>query len=134
MQSTTLSIGNPIEARCTKCRKNTDHIIVTLSEEKPERVQCQSCNREHKYRPPSVAKKTAVRQAVQRKDADRKEWELMCQNVDNSKARNYSMTESYKLKSLIQHPVFGLGLVQRDAGSQKIEVLFAEGKKVMRCK
>ena len=44
------------------------------------------------------------------------------------------MTGAYKTKSLVNHPVFGLGLVQRLSGLQKMVVLFADGEKVMRCK
>lgn len=53
--------------------------------------------------------------------------------MDSAKAKAYSMTDAYKLNSLIDHPVFGLGIVQRIIGSQKIEVLFEDGRKTMRC-
>lgn len=134
MQSTTLAAGDPIEARCTKCRKNTGHIIVTMADEGPVKVQCNSCSRQHKFRPPTAAKNPAVRQAVLHRDAERKEWELLRPNMNSAAATDYSMTASYKIKALINHPVFGLGLVQRVVGSQKIEVLFEDGKKTMRCK
>ena len=133
MQSTTLSAGDPIEARCTKCRKNNDHTIVTMGEELPEKVQCSVCNREHKYRPPSVPKKPAVRSAAPR-DADRKEWLVLQPTMDSAKAKDYSMMDSYKLNALIAHPAFGLGIVQRQVGTQKVEILFEDGKKTMRCK
>ncbi len=134
MQSTTLSAGDPIEARCTKCRKNTDHIIVTMAEESPVKVQCNACSRQHKYRPPTAAKKPAVRKAALNKDAERKEWEDLRPSMNSDKATDYSMTDPYKVKALINHPVFGLGLVQRVVGPQKVEVLFEDGKKTMRCK
>ncbi len=134
MQSTTLSSGDPIEARCTKCRKNTDHIIITVVEEAPVKVQCSCCSRQHKFRPPTAAKKPATRQASQPRDADRKEWERLRPSMNSEKAKSYSMTDAYKVNNLIDHPVFGLGLVQRLAGSQKVEVLFEGGKKTMRCK
>ncbi len=133
MSNTTLSVGDQIEARCTKCRKNTDHIIITLEEEAPLKVQCNTCERQHKYRPPTVPKKAATRKVVKPKDADRKEWEALQPTMDSSKAKTYSMTDSYKLKALIDHPVFGLGIVQRVIGSQKVEVLFEDGRKTMRC-
>ena len=133
MQSTTLSIGDPIEGRCTKCRKNTDHIIITMTEENPGKVECQTCSRQHKYRPPTAPKKPSVRQTAKPKDAERKEWEALQLTVENSKAKAYSMTDTYKLNSLVDHPVFGLGKVQRVIGSQKVEVLFEDGKKTMRC-
>ncbi|MCD6527080.1 MAG: hypothetical protein J7K75_08845 [Desulfuromonas sp.] len=134
MESTTLLAGDPIEARCTKCRKNTDHIIITMGEEGPVKVQCGSCSRQHKYRPPTVPKKPAVRRAVDPKIAERKEWEQLKPTMEDMKGQDYSMTASYKLNSLINHPVFGLGMVQRVVGAQKIEVLFEDGKKTMRCK
>ncbi len=134
MQDAPLTVGNPIEARCTKCRKNTDHIIITLEEEAPLKVECGVCKRQHKYRPPTRAKKTAVRQATLLKDAERKEWSQLRPGMNTAKATDYSMAAAYKVNALINHPVFGLGLVQRVIGSQKIEVLFEDGRKVMRCK
>jgi hypothetical protein len=128
-----LSVGDQIEARCTKCRKNNDHTIITLEEGAPLKVQCSVCTRQHKYRLPTVPKKAATRKTVKPKDADRKEWEALQPTLDSSKAKTYSMTDSYKLKALIDHPVFGLGIVQRVIGSQKVEVLFEDGKKTMRC-
>lgn len=134
MQSATLSTGDPIEARCTKCRKNTDHIVVTMGEEGPVKVQCTSCNREHKYRPPTAAKKPAARRIVDPKAAERKEWQDLRSSMHEADAVDYSMTASYKAQALLKHPVFGLGVVERVIGPQKIEVLFEDGRKIMRCK
>ena len=134
MQSTTLSAGDPIEARCTKCRKNTDHTIITMAEEGPVKVQCSNCNRQHKYRPPTAARKPAARRTVDPKAAERKEWEALRPSMNIANAIDYSMTAAYKVKALINHPVFGIGVVERVVGPQKIEVLFEDGKKTMRCK
>ncbi|MEZ4599500.1 MAG: hypothetical protein R2940_06900 [Syntrophotaleaceae bacterium] len=134
MQSITPSTGDPIKARCTKCRKNTDHVVITMSEEGPVNVQCKICSRQHHYRPPTAEKKPAVRQSVQPRDAECKEWQDLRPRLNGSAATDYSMTSSYKVKDLIDHPVFGIGIVQRVAGPQKIEVLFEAGKKMMRCK
>mgnify|MGYP001048103249 FL=1 len=134
MESKPLSAGDPIEARCTKCRKNTNHIVIAMVEEAPAKVQCNTCSREHKFRPPTVPKKPTALRTVQPKEAERNEWELLRPGMNTAKATDYSMTDAYKVKALINHPVFGIGLVQRLAGSQKIEVLFQDGKKLMRCK
>lgn len=134
MQSAVHSVGEQLEARCTKCRKNTLHTIITLAEEAPGKVQCSGCSREHKFRPPTVPKKPAVRRSVNHRDAERKEWKTLRPNMNSDKAMDYSMTAAFKVKNLIKHPVFGLGLVQRVVGPQKVEVLFEDGKKTMRCK
>ena len=134
MQNATLSSGDQIEARCTKCRKNNDHIIISMAEELPAKVQCNVCSRQHKYRPPIAAKKPAVRRTVDPKAAERKEWQALQPSMVEAKATDYSMLAAYKANALIKHKVFGLGLVQRVVGPQKVEVLFEDGKKTMRCK
>jgi hypothetical protein len=134
MQSPTLSAGDPIEARCTKCRKITNHIIVAMTEKGPVKVQCNTCSGQHKYRSPAAPKKPTVRRTVDPKDSERKEWVTLRPDMNLAKATDYSMTATYKVKALINHPIFGVGLVQRVVGSQKVEVLFEDGRKTMRCK
>ncbi len=129
-----LVAGDPIEARCTKCRANNPHVIITMADDSPLKVQCDVCSRQHKYRLPSAPKKPSVRRVVDPKVAERKEWELLRPEMNEKDAKDYSMTGSFKVDSLIKHATFGLGVVQRVAGTQKIEVLFEDGKKLMRCK
>lgn len=134
MQTNTLSAGDAIEARCTKCRKNTKHMIIAMANEGPVKVKCDICDRQHDYRPPTLAKSPARKGAAKSKDADQREWETLRPGMNPAEAKNYSMNATYKVNSLINHPVFGLGLVMRVSGPQKIEVLFENGKKTMRCK
>jgi len=134
MSKPDLVIGAAVTARCTKCRSNSEHIVLTLDEAVPVKVQCQVCNRQHKYRPPAKVKPPVVSQALQQKAAEGREWEQLRPGMDSAKAAVYSMSASYKVNSLISHPQFGLGVVQRVAGPQKVEVLFEGGRKVMRCK
>lgn len=133
MENASLSVGDPIEGRCTKCRKNTDHVIVTLAEDGPGKVQCTVCSREHKYRPPTAARKSAARRTIDPKEAERQEWQALQPTMDSAKATAYSMDAAYKVNALISHPKFGLGVVQRVVGPQKMEVLFEDGLKMMRC-
>jgi len=122
------ALGDPIQARCTKCRKITPHTIIAMNDELPAEVECSKC--QHK----SAARKPVDRRPVDPKKAAREEWANLRPNMDGSRAADYSMTAAYKVKSLVNHPVFGLGLVQRQSGLQKMIVLFADGEKVMRCK
>jgi len=134
MQSTTLSAGDPIEARCTKCRKNTNHIVVAMTAEGPAKVQCNTCSGQHKYRSPTAVKKPAVRRTVDPKIAEKKQWDELLPTLSGKQQTDYSMTTAFKVGSLMKHPVFGLGLVQSLGGPRKIIVLFEDGMKTMRCK
>jgi len=128
MSSKSLTTGDPIQVRCTQCRKITGHTIVAMAGEQPAEVQCNKCQ----YT--SAARKTAARRAVDPQKSEREAWAAMRPGMDSARAADYSMTAAYKVKSLVNHPVFGLGLVQRLSGLQKMVVLFADGEKVMRCK
>lgn len=134
MEISALTPGDPIEARCTKCRKNTNHIVVAMKDNLPVKVQCNTCSGQHKYRPPTAAKKPAVRRSVDPKVAEQKEWAELSDGLNSEQAVAYSMDSGYKVGTLIKHPEFGLGVNQRIVGLRKIEVLFETGKKIMRCK
>lgn len=133
MTDTTYSAGDPIEARCTKCRKITNHIIVAMADETPAKVECNTCKGQHKYRKPTVRKTPVARRTVNPKIAEQKEWEKLSPTFEGKPAAPYSMTAAFKVGTIMKHPTFGLGLVQKSLGSSKIEVLFEDGLKKMRC-
>lgn len=126
-------VGNKIEARCPKCRKNNWHIILTVGQKKPDIVVCEKCQNQHKYRLPIPPKKATSRRVADPQEAARKEWADLRPNMNLSSATGYSMDARYRRGTLIKHPVFGLGLVERSVGPRKISVLFEDGRKIMRC-
>ena len=134
MQSETLSQGDKIEARCTKCRKNSPHLIVSLSDGQPEQVQCQVCDRQHKFRPPTKVRSVSLKLASEKRAAENEKWEQVNLDSKTTNAKAYSMDMGYKVDTLINHPSFGVGVVQRLAGVRKMEVLFEKGTKILRCK
>ena len=128
MQNTTMSPGDPIEARCTKCREITNHIVVAMDGDTPVKVECNTCKGQHKYRKPVVK-----RQPASPKTVGHKEWAALRPDMDPAKAKEYSMDAKFSAKDLVNHPKYGLGLVLRIAGDRKMEVLFEGGKRLMRC-
>ncbi|MBN1140469.1 MAG: hypothetical protein JXB25_01545 [Deltaproteobacteria bacterium] len=134
MKNKTLSVGDSIEARCTKCRKILNHTLVALVAERPARVKCNTCGGEHNYKDPTA---TAIKKGPRKKAdpgaAQRLEWETLQPGMNQAGAVNYAMDGRFAVGGLINHPIFGLGLVQQTAGPSKIWVLFQDGKKLMRC-
>jgi len=128
-----LSVGGHVDSRCTKCRKITNHIIVAIKDEAPAKVQCNTCGGEHKYRPPASVKKASEKKAAIPKETGQKEWQEMRSKIEGVKAADYSMDSFFKINTVMKHPVFGLGLVEKNIGSRKIEVLFEGGRKKLRC-
>ncbi len=133
MSTSTLTVGGHIESRCTKCRKITNHIIVAMTDNVPAKVKCNTCEGEHKYRPPAATKKSTTKKAVVPKATRQKEWQELRAKIEEFKAVDYSMDSSFKVNTVIKHPVLGLGLVEKIIGPRKMEVLFEDGRKKLRC-
>ena len=150
MTTKELSAGDIIESRCTKCREVLNHRIVAMVEGKVVRVECNTCKGTHNYHaPPAVKepkspKKVAAaksRQAsavprVSRKDpaeTEREEWASLQPTFDPEKALPYDMNNRYMVKRLLIHSVFGLGIVKTVTVPNKMQVLFKDGIKLLRC-
>jgi hypothetical protein len=113
--------------------------------EKIVRVECSTCHGVHAYHPvkapkePAAAKAARTKVTVPRKTktdpetSARAEWEALQPDLDSSQAIPYDMNRVYHVKNLLSHPNFGLGIVQLVISPNKIDVLFQDGKKRLRC-
>ena len=140
-----LSAGNTVETRCTRCKGVLNHTIVAMVGEKIVRVECSTCHGVHAFHPVKVAKEPAAARAAGTKAAAprkakadpeaaaRAEWEMLQPAMDLSLAIPYDMNRPYRLKNLLSHPSFGLGIVQLVIQPNKIDVLFESGRKRLRC-
>jgi hypothetical protein len=45
-----IRLGDDIDDFCIKCKRITNHVIVSLLKEAPAKVRCRSCYSEHDYR------------------------------------------------------------------------------------
>jgi hypothetical protein len=55
-----MRVGGEIDAQCTKCRRPTNHRIVSMMEGAIKHVVCLTCESRHNYRPPAPAKPKAA--------------------------------------------------------------------------
>jgi hypothetical protein len=139
-----LSAGENIEARCTRCRTVLNHTIVAMVGERVVRVECNTCHSMHNY----IREKTAELPAPRRKSAsasasgkakkepgraEREEWDTLRATMEGKPVQTYDMNGKYRANDLVEHAVFGLGIVLRVVGPNKMEVCFRSGKKLLRC-
>jgi Zn ribbon nucleic-acid-binding protein len=144
-----LSAGDIIDARCTRCREILNHRIVAMVEDKVVRVECNTCGGVHNYYPPPTAKEARVQKLaktsessrpsssrVSKKDpheSDREEWASLRPTIQIDRAVDYDMNGSYRVNALLNHSVFGLGFVKNLIAPNKMQVLFQDGIKLLRC-
>jgi len=96
---------------------------------------------------PTDKKKPAGRRKAQRTAADMvagmslhrlshlaaTDWEDLMAMADMDGARPYAMRGQFHRGEVIQHKVFGLGIVVREIGTEKIQVSFRDGVRLLVC-
>ena len=140
-----LSVGENIDAYCLKCKLVLAHLVLFKVDGVVSRVKCNTCGAEHKYRGtmPGAKKTSAVRTpgAVRAKkpvaakvtvnDAPL-QWDLKNRNMPaGTSIRNYSIKETFKINHVINHPVFGVGFVEKVVTDKSISVLFNDSVRLM---
>jgi hypothetical protein len=45
-----LRLGDEIDDYCVKCRRITNHLVVSMLNREPAKVRCRTCYHEHDYR------------------------------------------------------------------------------------
>ena len=133
---TASKVGADIDAWCTRCKMNLGHTILAMVSGRPVRVRCNTCQGEHNYRgsagseprkgswePREVRERRAAKPSVT-------SWEALLAGKDLARARRYSAKDKYTPEEVIQHPLFGIGLVQEVRGD-KIQVAFKADVKTL---
>ncbi len=112
------------------------HTILAMVGTNPKRVRCNTCQGEHNFRaaagpppkkkgwePASTREKRLAKPVVT-------SWEALLANKDLARARRYSSRERYQNDEVLDHPTFGIGLVQEVRGD-KISVAFKADVKTL---
>ena len=126
-------VGGDIDAWCTRCKMDLGHTILAMVGDRPARVRCNTCQGEHNYRgSPEATRKSSwePREVRERARPAVTSWEALLQGKDLSRARRYSAKEKFAAEEVLQHPTFGIGLVQEVRGD-KIQVAFKADVKTL---
>ena len=140
-----LSVGDNIDAYCLKCKLVLAHLILFKVDGVVSRVKCKTCGAEHKYRgtTPGAKKKVAERTTGTvrtKKPAASKvtvneaplQWDLKSRNMrPETTILNYSIKDTFKANQVINHPVFGVGFVEKVVSEKSISVLFSDSVRLM---
>lgn len=138
LSSKTLEVGTEVEALCTKCKNATTHVVSVIKNDEIARVMCKACLTTHRYRPITeiIKKKLAKLKKIKKtKEASQtresRKWNKLLEQADASKAVSYRMGISYTENDVIQHDMFGLGVVVKILDASKMSVVFSTGVKNM---
>jgi hypothetical protein len=134
-----LAPGSTVDSWCTKCKLVLAHTVEAMVAGKITRVHCNTCRGQHAYRASapsaggSSGKSGKARTSKSRADRppERSEYETLLRGRSGANARPYATSDRFSPGELIQHSVFGLGVVTAERDSVKIDVVFPAGPKVL---
>lgn len=128
-----LEVGQEILSYCGKCKKPTDHVIISLNKKGgADRCECKTCKAKHKYRDPEGPKKkksTSKRSSKKAVSAEEAWNEALAGAKGPAKA--YAMHAEFEQGDLIDHPTFGKGVVAEIMDGNKIKTVFESAEKVL---
>jgi len=133
--------GQDMDAPCGRCKGETRHRILSITDGVPEKLICVTCKSVHKFRAEKVERPSpagrparptaAVRAAAPRAAASPSRFqELMMAEQAGTRAVSYSVAQRWDEGMWMDHPSFGLGKVQKRLG-RKVDVLFRDGLKTL---
>ena len=133
--------GMDLDAPCGRCKGETRHQVLTLTDGVPDKLICGQCRSVHKFRAEKPKAEPAAR--TPRVPASAKAGaarpvsglasqfqQLMIAEQGGAQARPYSVASRWEEGQWLDHPSFGLGRVQKRLG-KKVDVLFKDGLKTL---
>jgi Zn ribbon nucleic-acid-binding protein len=127
-------VGSDVEAYCPKCKADTTHVVISKYEDEIRRVQCNPCGDVHSFRKPrGEAEEDIPEPVAARKRALLKKltWEEFFAKHGEKNAKPYEFRDTYRENAIVFHPKFGKGYVSEVVSESKVEITFADARRIL---
>jgi hypothetical protein len=127
-------VGSDVEAYCPKCKADTTHVVISKYEDEIRRVQCNPCGDVHSFRKPRGETEEDIPEPVAaRKRALLKKltWEEFFAKHGEKGVKPYEFRDTYRENAIVFHPKFGKGFVSEVVSESKVEITFADARRIL---
>jgi DNA-directed RNA polymerase subunit RPC12/RpoP len=83
-----MRLGDYVDDYCSRCKRTTDHAVVSMEGEDPRQVRCRTCSYEHKYRHNKTGKKELTKEEAFQKVLASVTGQLGGLSTDSSKKKS----------------------------------------------
>ncbi len=142
-----IRVGGEVDDQCNTCNMNLAHTILAMVGINVKRVQCNTCGAQHNFRSAQPLAKATSFAAPRKTSAPRASgsgtrpspakaavvvasFDEQLKGKDLTKARKYSVKDSFKLDEVIDHPTFGFGIVSA-VRVDKVDITFKSELKTL---
>lgn len=140
-------VGADVESICGKCG-DVWHVVVAKVGDKIAKVQCKQCGALHRHSPPAAVRERERLAREAARAASRTPGAASSAKPKASRApkpppgpsvqadpsrppRPYKPTETFAIADTVLHPSFGTGVVELVPEPGKMQVYFADGRRVL---
>jgi len=127
--------GGNIEAWCPRCNLKSDHTIIALVDNSPEKIKCNSCDEHHSLSARQLGKSGARSKSRNRtlksKEATYEKYLARLADGGPAESIQYTIKGNFEKDQIIDHLKFGIGIVLSVIQIDKIEILFKDGPKLL---
>ncbi len=81
----TMRLGDYIDDHCSRCKRTTDHAVVSMAGEEVLKVRCRTCGADHQYRHNQSGKKEMTKEEAFQKVLASVTGQLEGKSADGSK-------------------------------------------------
>jgi len=127
-----IGLGKEVLSYCGKCKQPTNHIVTSLNKKGGvNKCECQTCKAVHKYRDPDKPVKTRAKKTTKQAGVSpATAWKEAMSDTEGAPVP-YEMSAIFEKGDVIEHPMFGRGVVEELIDDNKIKVIFEESEKLM---
>jgi hypothetical protein len=128
---TSIKTGADIDTFCSRCDLTLAHIVVAMDKTKVVRVQCKTCKTVHAYRSGEKTRSPRSSEPRSTSNASARDYDKVMAGKDLSRAKRYDAKTTFAEGEIVDHKLFGLGLIVKVLSDGKIDVVFRIGSKVL---
>ncbi len=129
------SVGEDIDAWCTKCKLELGHTIIAIVDNVPKKVKCNTCDAQHTFRAKPFKRSRTQSKSPTRKTRSKEttyeEYISRLRGVDPANSRKYNTKGNFEKDEIIYHLSFGIGIVLSVIRVNKIKILFKDGPRLL---
>ena len=135
--------GEEVLTYCSTCDRNVTRTIVAHKSGNSgpvAKVHCRICSKVKAYRAPkgmtagapkAPRKKAGSQRAKPVAVSLESEWQRQLQEAQGKPSRAYAVSEKFEKGDVVEHPSFGVGVVQGPKDANKVEILFQASMRVL---
>ena len=126
--------GGEFKQLCSRCNLELTHTILAVIGDTPARIRCNTCKSERNYKAPKLA--TILRTPWESRPpvSDEAIYQRKLKENATKSEKKYRIDVELSANDLVDHSVFGRGVVLKTIPPDRAEILFKDHARVLVCR